>query len=527
MSTPFDMLRGFSYAQQMGEEGRQRGLATYVNRLAGEAYGAAPEQRQPALARLIGADAGTGTQMASYLEQGDEAKRKRQAETLARHARVAAQLPPDQLAQAWPTLRARVMADDPELGAMLSEQYDEATVRPILAQFAGQGDANALPSSVREAQAFRADPSLLETRRQMYGSYSYGEVKLPDDTVAQTRRNSRTGQMEMVLPGGQVVPMAGATPTGVGQPQGDPAPAADPGARREYTAQYAPGEEADPFAQLPEQEQQLAMRMTEAGMQFTVQNGRVVPGGAAPKPGFGPNGAPPATPQPAPAPTQRLPSINEIGGGPIQPLPGSGRGGAGFGASFDQQAAAKAREAAMVEQAKIAAQQAAAPRQAQLDADREAAVTSARSGATNQAKRDAVQATNNTAFAQYTAARDTLLADLKGTMTGPVAGRIPAFTERQQIAEGAQARMAPILKGLFRTAGEGTFTDKDQELLMAMVPTRTDLPGAVDAKIAGIDAIIQAKLQQTPTQAESPGSQQASGQYSQMSDDELKRALGL
>ena len=100
----------------------------------------------------------------------------------------------------------------------------------------------------------------------------------------------------------------------------------------------------------------------------------------------------------------------------------------------------------------------------------------------------------NTALAQWNEARSGLESGLAGSETGPLMGRIPAFTSEQQIAEGAVAATAPILKQLFRTAGEGTFTDKDQDLLMRMVPTRTDTPEARQSKIENIDRIIRAKL---------------------------------
>lgn len=94
----------------------------------------------------------------------------------------------------------------------------------------------------------------------------------------------------------------------------------------------------------------------------------------------------------------------------------------------------------------------------------------------------------------YVAARDGLLTGLEGATTGPALGRIPAFTSGQQIAEGGVSAMAPVLKQLFRVAGEGTFTDKDQELLLGMVPTRADKPAARAAKMANIDRIVSAKL---------------------------------
>ena len=100
----------------------------------------------------------------------------------------------------------------------------------------------------------------------------------------------------------------------------------------------------------------------------------------------------------------------------------------------------------------------------------------------------------NAALDQWVEARKGLEEGLGRTDTGPLMGRLPALTTDQQIAEGSVAATAPILKQLFRTAGEGAFTDKDQELLMKMVPTRLDSEEARAAKIENIDRIIRAKL---------------------------------
>lgn len=105
------------------------------------------------------------------------------------------------------------------------------------------------------------------------------------------------------------------------------------------------------------------------------------------------------------------------------------------------------------------------------------------------------------AYKVYQAAREGLVTGLEGSETGPLAGRIPAMTTNQQVAEGAVSAMAPVLKQLFRSAGEGTFTDRDQELLLRMVPTRTDTPEARQTKLANIDSIVQAKLGITPSGA--------------------------
>lgn len=109
-------------------------------------------------------------------------------------------------------------------------------------------------------------------------------------------------------------------------------------------------------------------------------------------------------------------------------------------------------------------------------------------------KADEADTSRSQALALYETARDGLIAGLEGTSTGPIAGRIPAFTAGQQTAEGGVAAMAPVLKQLFRVSGEGVFTDKDQQLLLDMVPKRTDLPESRKAKIENIDKIVKAKL---------------------------------
>ena len=104
------------------------------------------------------------------------------------------------------------------------------------------------------------------------------------------------------------------------------------------------------------------------------------------------------------------------------------------------------------------------------------------------------QQANIDTYKVYEVARNGLMAGLEGTDTGYWYGKIPPITEGQQVAEGGVAAIAPVLKQLFRAAGEGIFTDKDQELLMDMIPTRDDLAGARNAKMENIDVIVRHKL---------------------------------
>lgn len=125
-----------------------------------------------------------------------------------------------------------------------------------------------------------------------------------------------------------------------------------------------------------------------------------------------------------------------------------------------------------------------------------AAVERAEALATAEQERESAKAQQEklATYRLYEEARRGLIEGLEGTETGPIAGRIPAVTAAQQTAEGGVAAMAPVLKQLFRVAGEGIFTDRDQALLLDMVPKRTDEPEARAAKMANIDAIVRAKL---------------------------------
>ena len=134
--------------------------------------------------------------------------------------------------------------------------------------------------------------------------------------------------------------------------------------------------------------------------------------------------------------------------------------------------------------------------QAELKPDVEKAVTIAKETAKQMVEQSGEQRSNDMALRMYDTAMTALSDALGGTATGPGVGWLPAVTANAQIAEGAVSAMAPILKQLFRTSGEGTFTDKDQELLLNMIPTRKTLPEARDSQIKAIDAIVRAKLNQ-------------------------------
>lgn len=138
--------------------------------------------------------------------------------------------------------------------------------------------------------------------------------------------------------------------------------------------------------------------------------------------------------------------------------------------------------------------------EAELDAARKKATTESAATASGRITGER-EGKAPTAYAAYRAGVASLEKAMSGTMTNPVAGRLPAMTAAQQTAEGAEATMAPILKDLFRSSGEGTFTEGDQALLLKMVPTRKDHQEARKAKLEMIDEIVRAKLGITDTAA--------------------------
>lgn len=111
------------------------------------------------------------------------------------------------------------------------------------------------------------------------------------------------------------------------------------------------------------------------------------------------------------------------------------------------------------------------------------------------------QAKNNptAAWNTYNTAINQFKRDLGDTWyLGPgyeaVGQMLPDMTPARRVASGSRSNMAPVLKDVFRQAGEGTFTKDDQEVLLRMLPGISDSPGARKAKFENLDAIVRSKL---------------------------------
>ena len=101
---------------------------------------------------------------------------------------------------------------------------------------------------------------------------------------------------------------------------------------------------------------------------------------------------------------------------------------------------------------------------------------------------------NKRAYDTFNIAIKNIESSMADTATNPLVGAFPAVTPEAQTAESSVSTMAPILKQLFRSSGEGVFTDKDQQLLLDMVPTRSDYGAARQNKINMIQQVVRSKL---------------------------------
>jgi hypothetical protein len=192
-----------------------------------------------------------------------------------------------------------------------------------------------------------------------------------------------------------------------------------------------------------------------------------------------------------------------IGAGPDQPV-GQVSLVSPLGQTVEEKIKTDVQAAGETEAAKLSAQ-------FKLKPEVEAAVATAVGQAKAAIDIAGEERSNSIALNMYETATKGLVDALSETTTGPFVGFLPAITTNQQIAQGAVAAMAPILKQLFRGAGEGTFTDKDQELLLEMLPTRKDSQAAANAKLANIDAIVRAKLATPQAQQGAAGQEFAEG----------------
>lgn len=445
----FDIPGAFNSGYDRGRQMRQ---ANTLNQLAAQAYGAPVEQQDALVRQAIASDAASGLQLGQALDQ-DEGRRTRSLVNMARMLTNA----PD---QARPQLYQRMLPSLQRFGVEAPPQYDDTVAQTARAIVQAYGLADgSTPTEVRAFQAMTQGltPDEQERARRIHlglegrasnAGYGFREVEGADGRKRLARNNPRTGVVEIYdETTGNFVPMGGAIP--------------------------GPTLQAEDGSAL-------------ATTRFTDANGQPINFGNDLPPEF--REAVLSQPQQfAALPDNASATLPTVDRSPAQFR--SGNPSLGVSRRPEDEAAAKRAAETAVDLAALPQRQAI---ETQAAIERKAA----ESQVTQQADRQKQQAERNNAFAQYQAAIQGLRRSLPNTTTGPIIGRLPALTAEAQTAEGAVAALAPVLKQLFRAAGEGTFTDRDQQLLLDMVPTRTDLPAAREAKLQNIDNIVRAKLGQ-------------------------------
>jgi hypothetical protein len=105
---------------------------------------------------------------------------------------------------------------------------------------------------------------------------------------------------------------------------------------------------------------------------------------------------------------------------------------------------------------------------------------------------------DQTAFQVYEEAVAGMQKALGASPTGYFVGMLPAVTIGMQKLDAATESFLPTLKDVFRGAGEGTFTEGDQQILTNLVPTRQDAPEVAAFKLEQLDRMVRIKLGQDP-----------------------------
>lgn len=445
MASPLELA---SYVQGQFNQGRERRDQNRLATLASQAYGAAPDHQRQIVGQAIATNPDAGFALGQNLGQ-DRAARVQQLSQMARMLVSYKESGNDAGVQGlYPRIAQEAQAVG--LGQGIPEQWDDSYL-PGMQQLANIGGAAA--GNTVQSRFVADDGRVMMVMRD--GSVVDSGQKADRQMWF---RDHPGMEPQLVGKDGSVMP--------VGQQRPSPAP-----------QQFAPPVQG----QHPNVEQVLAQAnaASRAGVPqdqieaWVHQQLNQSPQDAASAPqSIGQ--MPAAAPSSAPVGGSLPPRLDYTGGGLARPS--------------EAQTAAEVEEARQQAQLAYLPQQLAIQGQAALDQKAgEASIASGAKASEAQSDRDATLQLYETAMAG-------LRSGLDGTVTGPVAGRFPAVTTGQQVAEGGVAAMAPILKQLFRAAGEGTFTDKDQELLLRMVPTRTDTPEAREAKMQNIDNIVRAKL---------------------------------
>ncbi len=438
----FGPLAAIGYVQEQGELGRKRGIDNQLNQLASLSYSAnTPQAQQANLSQVAALDRSAAADQQKVFQSQQDRNQQRLYGIAQGFKKVA---PANRQAYydnwAVPQLRAMGLGDQPA--------YDENGVMSLADQIIAMGPGGTASGAV-QSQKVGEDGFIYNTFRD--GRIVNTGVKADRQAWF---RDQPGFEPEIINKDGSARPVGGA-PSATASPNQGVSVGSGTGAVRMNI-------EGIPVAQ-QQRMAQTASLMQQAGypdeeiMTFLQSQ------------------LPPSSP-----------GLPQAGSMPAQPV--------------SRARPTAAQDAQATEMARQQVQLAALPTRLQLENDAALTRASGESQVKAQAEQAATNRSNSIAAKVYEEGMGGAIRALAGSSTGPIVGRLPALTSEQQIAEGGISAMAPVLKQMFRVAGEGTFTDKDQDLLMAMLPTRKDSPEAREAKAANVDNIVRAKLNMGPPQ---------------------------
>lgn len=229
-----------AYVQEGFDKGRERGRSTYLNMLAGQAYSAAPDQRQGALAKLAGVDGRLAIDAGNAFTQQDRAaadfmhaQEKRKQEDLLNGAKLYLGAPEPMRPHVLSTIAPTLAKYGIDPSSATPEQLAQAA-QAIVSAYGGGADG--VPAGYREfdllTQAAGTTPEDraraarvrlgLEGRASNAG-FGFDMVEDAYGNPRPQRRNPRDGSVEVFhAESQQWVPLGGAGPMPAGGPSPQP-----------------------------------------------------------------------------------------------------------------------------------------------------------------------------------------------------------------------------------------------------------------------------------------------------------------
>lgn len=141
-------------------------------------------------------------------------------------------------------------------------------------------------------------------------------------------------------------------------------------------------------------------------------------------------------------------------------------------------------------------------------------------------KTDGAAAQNQRTFDAYSSSMQSLSDALGRMNTGPFVGYTTGNAPEAQVAQSARVAAGQALKNIFREAGEGAFTNADQEQLLSMLPDRYTDENAIPQIFANIDSQIRQKLGMPPGEGPPFGYQSLADRRGTTSGSAIKGTSG-